>query len=526
MKKKSTTAQPIPTLLLILDGFGLAKESLPGNAITRQTAPNIFAYMDHYPTTQLTAHGTDVGLFPGQEGNSEAGHFNIGAGRVVKQDLVRISEAIADGTFYKNTAFEEAVKHAEKHDSAIHIMGLLTNNHSAHAKPEHFYALLEFLKRKKQKKIFLHLFTDGRDSAPHASVRFLRDLRQHMTNGEKIASVMGRHYAMDRNKNWERTKIAYDAMVRGIGHCGMAPSAEAAIEQAYNREETDEYICPTIIVEDGKPVAHVEDHDVIFFFNARSDRARQLTKAFVQPHFIKMNPGAFERPHKPEDIKFVAMTDFGPDLPGILTAFPSPDVEWCLAKAIGERYDQLYISETEKYAHVTFFLNGGYPEPINGEERILVQSDNIRSFEEDPDMESEKVTDIIIKHMRTGKHNFVCANFPNVDMVGHTGNFEAAKAAVRFVDGQVRLLVDTMLELGGQVILTADHGNAEYMYNPQTHEPMTEHSTNPVPFIIMKDDHAHIHLKKGGRLADVAPTLLKLMDIPKPKEMTGHALYE
>ena len=523
--KKEQKKGPIPTLLLILDGFGLAKQSARGNAITSETAPNIFGYMKQYPSTELIAHGSDVGLFPGQQGNSEAGHFNIGAGRVVEQDLVAISRAIDDGTFFKNTAFEQAYFHSHKYGTAAHIMGLLTNSDSAHARPEHLYAMLDYFRKKKHEKVYLHLFTDGRDSPPHSAVKFLKELRSYMKNGEHIATVMGRHFAMDRNKNWERTERAYDAMVRGVGHCGMAASAEEAIAAAYNRGETDEYICPTIIVDGKKPVGQIQDNDVMFFYNARSDRARQLTKAFVQKDFVKKNPGAFKRKSLPKNTRFVAMTDFGPDLPGVLTAFPSPDVENCLAKAVGEHYRQLYISETEKYAHVTFFLNGGYPEPINGEDRQLIRSDNIKSFETDPDMESVKVTEAIIDHFKNDRYDFVCANYPNVDMVGHTGNFEAAKKAVTFVDGQVAQLVDTMLARGGQVIVTADHGNAEHMYNEHTHEPMTEHSTNPVPLIVIRNNTKGMKLKKGGRLADVAPTVMKLMGLSAPQEMTGKELY-
>ena len=519
-KKKGNT----PTLLIILDGYGLSKPGARGSAITSETSPNIFGYMKEYAFSKLTAHGEAVGLFPGQQGNSEAGHFNIGAGRVVEQDLVHISHSIQDGTFFKNTAFDQAYFHAKKYKTAVHVMGLLTNNHSAHARPEHLYAMLEYFRKKKHDKVFLHLFTDGRDSPPHSAIRFLRELRDYMKNGEQVATVMGRHYAMDRNKNWERTERAYDALVMGVGRCGMAETAEDAISQAYNRGESDEYICPTIIVKDSKPVGPIQDNDVIFFYNARSDRARQLTKAFVQRDFVKMNPGAFERKSIPQNTRFVAMTDFGPDLPGVLTAFPSPDIENCLAKAIGESYDQLYISETEKYAHVTFFLNGGYPEPINGEERYLVKSDNIKSFENQPEMAAEHVTDEIIERIESGENDFICVNFPNVDMVGHTGNLAAAKKAVRFTDRQVGRLVDTMLANGGQVMITADHGNAEEMYNPKTHEPMTEHSTNPVPCVVISKKMKGKTLEDGS-LADVAPTLLKLMGIKKPEEMTGKELY-
>ncbi len=510
-----------PTLLIILDGFGLASPKKPGNAITPETAPHIFGYMDEYPTAKLTAHGSAVGLFPGQEGNSEAGHLNIGTGRIVEQDLVRISEAIADGTFYKNEAFKQALFATKKHKAAVHVMGLLTDEQSAHARPEHLYALLDFFRRHDQKEVYIHLFTDGRDASPHAAVKFLHDLRLHMKNGEKIATIMGRFYAMDRNKVWKRTEAAYNAMVMGEGNTAASP--EEAINQAYNRGETDEYILPTVIAENGKTVTKMSAHDAVYFFNARSDRARQITKAFVQPHFETHNPGAFSRSSHPAHLGFVAMTDFGPDLAGIFTAFPSPDIDNGLAKAIGDRYDQLYISETEKYAHVTYFINGGYADPINGERRELIRSGTIRSYAERPQMHARELTDKIIEYLKTDKYNFICVNFPNADMVGHTGDLTAAKRAISEIDVAVERLVGTVLGKGGQVIVTADHGNAEEMINEKTGEILTEHTTNPVPFIVLRKGKP-IKLRSKGILADVAPTLLKLMNIPQPEEMTGKSL--
>jgi 2,3-bisphosphoglycerate-independent phosphoglycerate mutase len=523
VKKTDKKRGAKPTLLVILDGFGLADPKNKGNAITPENAPNIFGYMKKYPTTELIAHGTDVGLFPGQSGNSEAGHFNIGAGRVVKQDLLRISDAIKDGTFFKNTALDQALFHADKYKTTVHVVGLLTDDNSPHAKAEHLYALLEYLRIHHKHGVALHLFTDGRDAPPHAAVGFLRALRKQMKNGEKIATVMGRLYGMDRNKNWARTKEAYEAIVMGKAK-HTAGSAEDAVAQAYNRGETDEYIAPTIILEKGKPVAEVTDNDVVYFFNARSDRARQLTKAFVQPDFVKMNPGAFKRDKHPKNIRFVAMTDFGPDLPNILTAFPSPDIENCLAKVIDGSRKQMYISETEKYAHVTFFLNGGYPQPINGETRYLVKSQNVYSFADHPEMECKAITNAVIASVENKMYDFVCVNYPNADMVGHTGNFAAAKKAIQAVDRELKRLADFVLERGGEIVVTADHGNAEKMFNDKTGEVVTEHTINPVPLIIIGNKLPMKRLKKG-RLADVAPTLLKLMGIDKPREMTGKALF-
>lgn len=520
--KKEISKKIIPTALIILDGFGLGKLKDKGNAITPETAPNIFSYLKKYPNTALGASGESVGLFTGQQGNSEAGHLNIGAGRIVKQDLVMISEHIHDGTFFKNYAFKEALYHVKKYNTAVHIMGLLTDGNSAHAHPEHLYAMLEFFRREGQKKVFLHLFTDGRDSSPHGAADFLRELRTHMLGEEKIATIMGRFYAMDRNKIWGRTEKAYDTMVFGKGCASL--SAEEALSQSYNRGDTDEYICPTVIIENNKPVATIKNNDAIYFVNARSDRARQITKAFVQKDFEQRNPGSFKRKKIPKNIRFVAMTDFGPDLSGVFTAYPSPDIENCLPAVIDGLYKQLYISETEKYAHVTYFINGGYPDPLNGEERELIKSPTIRSYADKPEMNSVKMTDKIVDYLETGRYNFICTNFPNADMVGHTGNLEATKKALKVVDEQVGRIVKTMEKISGQILLVADHGNAEIMINSTTKEMMTEHTTNLVPCIMIGNNFKNIRMKKGI-LADVAPTLLKMMGIEKSKDMTGKALF-
>lgn len=524
MKKKSPLLKflPQPFLFIILDGFGLSDPKAPGNAITPKTAPFFFRTLKKYPNTQLTAHGEAVGLFKGQEGNSEAGHFNIGAGRIVEQDIVSISREIENGKFFKNAAFLEAVNHAKKNKSNIHIMGLLTDGQSAHAHPEHLYALLQFFQQQKQKNIFLHLFTDGRDSPPHAALEYINNLKKYL-NGEKIASIMGRFYAMDRGKTWSRTEKAYNAMVLGKAECSDE-SPEAVLTQAYNRGETDEYITPTFIHEKGKALAEIKDNDVVIFFNSRSDRARQITKAFVQKDFEAENPGSFKRKRVLKNLCFVAMTDFGPDLPGILTAFPSPNVEHSLAKVIGENYSQLYISETEKYAHVTYFINGGFASPINGEKRELVHSTKEYSYAKTPGMQAKKITKKIERYFETGKYNFICVNFPNADMLGHTGNFVAAKKAIRTLDECLNSLVTFVNKKKGIVVITSDHGNAEQMINPKTHEMLTEHTTNPVPFVIISNKFKNKHLKKG-KLADIAPTLLKIMEIKKPKEMTGKSLF-
>ncbi|MFH1789987.1 MAG: 2,3-bisphosphoglycerate-independent phosphoglycerate mutase [bacterium] len=508
-------------VLMILDGFGLADERNPGNAITPKTAPNIFSYIKKYPSTQLLAHGLAVGLFKGQQGNSEAGHINIGAGRVVKQDLVQITEAIHDGTFFKCEAFKQAIFHAQKYNSAVHLMGLLTDRNSAHSYPEHYYAMLEYFRRENQRKVYLHLFTDGRDSSPHGAVDYLRELRGHMLAEEKIATIMGRFYAMDRNKIWERTQQAYEAMVLGKG-CA-AQSAEEALSQSYNRGDTDEFICPTVIVEKNKPIATIKNNDVLFFINARSDRARQITKAFVQDNFVKKNKGAFHRLKLPKNIRFVAMTGFGPDLDRIMTAFPSPDLKNTLPMVMKHK-KQLYLSESEKYAHITYFMNGGYADAVNGEIRMKIESPRVTSHDQKPEMSAELVVDEAVRYIKNKYVDFCCLNLANPDMVGHTGNFNACKKAISFIDKQVVRVVKATLKKNGQVLIIADHGNAEEMINMKTSEMMTEHTINPVPCILISKDTKKIKMRKGN-LADVAPTILKMMNVKKPKEMTGSALF-
>ncbi|MBU0661476.1 2,3-bisphosphoglycerate-independent phosphoglycerate mutase [Patescibacteria group bacterium] len=521
--KQTTKETTAPLVLAILDGFGLNEHAKDGNAITKETAPYLYGLMKEYPTTVVAAHGKAVGLFKDQEGNSEAGHLNIGAGRIVKQDLVHITEAIEDGTFFKNEACKQAIYHAKKYNTAVHIMGLLTNGQSAHASPKHLYALLKLCRQEKVNKVYVHVFTDGRDSPPHEAVTYLKELRKHMQPHEKIATVMGRLYAMDRNKIWERTKKAYEAMVLGKGICHMH-SAEEAIAQAYSRGETDEFIQPTVVYDGKKPVGPIQDNDVILFFNARSDRARQITKAFVQPQFKKMNPGAFTRTKRPKNIRFVAMTDFGPDLPDIFTAFPSADLVNTLPQVLGDHMKQLYISETEKYAHVTYFMNGGHADIVNGEDRKLISSSGHDSYADYPQMKAKEITDVILTSLEKNTYQFICVNYPNVDMVGHTGNIEAAKKAVHVVDTQIKRLVTQIKKVGGTLMIIADHGNAEQMVNKQTGAVLTEHTTNPVPCIIVSEPVVHKRLRAKGILADIAPTVLDVLDIPKPKEMTGKSL--
>ncbi len=508
------------TLLIIMDGWGLTKPN-KGNPITPKTAPNYFNWLKKYPNTKLKASGKDVGLFTGEDGNSEAGHLNLGGGRIVKQDALYISDAIKDGTFFKNNAFSQAIHHVKKYNTAVHLMGLLSNHNSAHSCPEHLYALLDLFHKNNIVQVYLHLFTDGRDSGQHDATNHLKKLEKHLRANQEIATVMGRFYAMDRNKQWRRTQQAYEAMVKGLG-C-TATSAEEALAQSYNRNTTDEFICPTVIIKDNKPVAKIKDNDAIFFFNLRSDRARQLTKVFVQPNFKKMNQGAFNRIHLPKNTRFVAMTDFGPDLPGVLAAFPSRDVENSLTQILCPRR-QLYIAESEKYAHVTYFFNGGYAQHFCDESWVKIESPNVESYDQKPEMSAKKVADYLIGAIESQTYDFILANFANPDMVGHTGNFSAGEIAVNTVDKEIERVIKSLVNCNGQGIITADHGNIEEMINPRTGEIDTEHSANPVPFILINSSvKTNKHLPTG-KLGDVAPTILKLMAIEKPREMNGRAL--
>jgi 2,3-bisphosphoglycerate-independent phosphoglycerate mutase len=519
------------TLLIILDGWGVTHNSHSVSAITPETAPHYFSWLKKFPHTELAASGVEVGLFDGQEGNSEAGHLNLGAGRVVKQDALYISEAITDGSFFKNTAFLQAAHHLKKYGTRAHVIGLMSNHNSAHSCPEHLYALLDLLAKEKIERVYLHLFTDGRDSGEHDALHHLKKLQEHFHGDEKVATVMGRFYGMDRNKVWERTERAYHTIVNGKGS-HATHSAEEAIAQAYNRGETDEFISPTVITDStGAPLATVTNNDVIFFFNLRSDRARQLTKSLVQDDFNHLNPGGFERGKLPKHLRFVAMADFGPDLDGVLTAFPSRDVVNSLVKVLGSR-PQLYVGESEKFAHITYFLNGGYADHDPNTIWLKIPSDHIEHFAKKPAMQAAKIANAIIENMSSGKFEFIAANFANADMVGHTGDLSAAERAVRLLDKELGRVVESAVAAGAVVVVTADHGNAEDMINIETGEVDTEHSVNSVPFFLIASATQLRSWKIGknkklplGKLADVAPTILKIMNLSSPKEMTGKSLF-
>lgn len=507
-------------VLAVLDGWGVGPSG-PGNAISLAKTPFMDAIKKKYKWTTLQAHGRYVGLLPDQEGNSEAGHMNIGAGRVVRQDIVTVSESIQDGTFFKNTAFKEVIKHAKKYGTAVHLMGLLSTGNSAHAAQEHLHALLRLAHDEGIVSVNVHLFTDGRDCPPFEAAHLLHELEKHLNPGQRIATIMGRFYAMDRNKIWSRTAMAYDAIANGMGIVATDP--QAAIVAAYNRGETDEFIMPTVIVDDKhRPVGRVEDDDVFIFYNLRSDRARQLTKCFVQKDFETRNNGAFLRSRIPKNTRFAAMTEFGPDLLHIYTAFPSPIIRNGLTEALAP-YRQFYIAESEKYAHVTYFFNGGYDTATFGEQRMRVPSQFVAHHDTRPEMRASTITDEVIRRIEHGMHDLSVINYANADMVGHTANLAAAVVAVEHVDSCLARLAAAVLAVKGCLILVGDHGNAELMVDPVTGQGLTEHTSNAVPFHIISDQHRQVTLG-DGMLADVAPTMLDIMGIPKPPDMTGFSL--
>lgn len=525
----------LPMILVILDGWGLAKPN-KGNAVSLAKTPTIDGLIRKYPNTKLHAHSRFVGLPSGQVGNSEAGHMNIGAGRLVEQDAVRISRSISDGTFIKNPAFLGAIRHVKKMKSKIHLVGLLSNGQSPHSDPKHFYALINLLKKNGVKDIFIHLFTDGRDSPKYSSIKLVDELENHLGEDEKIVTIMGRFYAMDRKKKWQRTEMAYDALVLGDGR--KAGNAKDAITEEYNRGESDEFIEPYIIGRENFANTRISEGDSIIFFNLRSDRSRQLTKAFVQNNFEAMNPGSFKRKKRLNHLYFVAMTDFGPDLDDIITAYPSIDLKETLPMMLAD-LKQLYLAETEKYAHVTYFFNGGYSGKVAGEDQTMVKSPDVKSYDETPGMSSLELTDTVLKNIKinhasrgnTGKkqskYDFTVLNFAAPDMIGHTGNLSAAIKCCEIVDSCVARIVKAYLEINGTVIITADHGNIEQMLNMETGEIYTEHTINPVPFILInKKINKNFKLKNGSSaLADIGPTIVKLIKIKKPKAMKGEPLF-
>lgn len=510
-----------PLVLVILDGWGVWKET-EGNAIALAKTPVMDNVYKKYSHTFLNASGKHVGLPDGQPGNSEAGHMNIGAGRIIEQDAITISKSINNGTFFKNPAFLQTAKHVVKYKSDIHLMGLLSDGSSPHADNDHLLSLLSFFVNKTKANIYLHLFTDGRDSPQFAALKVLEKYKNIFDRQRiQIATIMGRFYSMDRKKSWARTELAFKALVKGQGI--KVASAAEGVSQAYNRGESDEFIRPTVIIKNKKPVATIKDKDAVLFFNLRSDRARQLTKTFVQTEFEKKNLGAFKRGHIFKDLLFVALTDFGPDLDSILTAFPGIDLPETLPMALRD-LKQLYIAETEKYAHVTYFLNGGYDHIVAGENRVNIPSKDVDSYAKAPEMSTEELADFVVKALQEKKFDFICVNFASPDMVGHTGDLAAGIKAVEVVDRELGRIIQTSLVNKGTVLVTADHGNIEEMINLKTKEVDTEHSIHLVPFIVVNQNK--YNLAKSGVLANIAPTILHILNIEKPKLMSAKSLIK
>lgn len=517
--KKNNKNNSSKVILLILDGWGLG-EKTDGNAISLAKTPFMDYLYKKYPWTKLCAAGKCAGLPPQQVGNSEAGHLNIGAGRVVEQDVVKISKQINTGEFFKNPAFIAALNQVKKEKSALHLIGMLSNDQSPHSDPDHLLALLTLARHHNIKNIYLHLFTDGRDSPPRSSLKAVEALERNLRPNEKIATIIGRFYAMDRKKNWASTCWAYEAMTSGRGH--QAKSPQEGITRAYNADITDEFIEPIVLYQKNKIIKRISDNDAIIFFNLRSDRARQMAKPFVQKEFEKNNHYALKRRKVLKNIVFVAMTDFGPDLDNILTAYPSEDIKDTLPMLL-KRQSQIYIAEKEKYAHVTYFINGGYANPVNGEKRLVIPSPSVPSYEATPAMATPKVAQAVIKSLKN--YNFICANISSPDMIGHTGNLKAGIKAAEIVDKCLKKIYQAAKKDKAILIITADHGNLESMLDVKTKEIITEHTPNLVPFILVTAGVlSHKRLKNSGCLADIAPTILKLFNIKKSRLMTGDSL--
>ena len=506
-----------PTVLLILDGYGERKEK-EGNAIALANTPVMDKLKKEFPYVEGQASGLFVGLPDGQMGNSEVGHMNMGAGRIVYQELTRITKAIEDGDFFENKALKEAVEHCKKENTALHFMGLVSSG-GVHSHIGHIYGLLELAKRAGLKKVYLHAFLDGRDTPPDSGKSFLMDVEKKMQElgvGE-IATISGRYYAMDRDKNYDRVEKAYRAMVDGTGE--KASSVEKAIDASYAKKVYDEFVLPTVIEKDGA-VHTVSDGDAMIFFNFRPDRAREICHAFCDDEFNFFNRGARKK------VFFVCFTDYDPTIPNKRVAFEKEEIHNTLGEVVSNLgKNQLRIAETEKYAHVTFFFNGGKEEPYENEDRILVPSPKeVPTYDLKPEMSCYTVTEKLTEAIRSGKYDLVVANFANPDMVGHTGVLPAAIKAIEVVDECMGKVVDAVESMHGNLFILADHGNADIMIDEKTGEPYTAHTTNPVPFILVSDEKHK--LREGGCLADVAPTLLELMEIPQPKEMTGKSLLE
>ena len=499
-----------PVALIIMDGFGYNPDSY-GNAIADAKKPNLDKLFAECPHTLIGASGLDVGLPDGQMGNSEVGHTNIGAGRVVYQMLVKISKSIKEGTIRKNPAIVGAVENCVKNGSALHLMGLLSDG-GVHSHIEHLFGLMEMAKDMGVEKIYVHAFLDGRDVPPTSGAEYMEKLvgETQRIGAGKVATVMGRFYAMDRDNAWDRVEKAYAAMVYGEGVEGCCPVG--AIKKSYEEGVTDEFMVPTVLDKEGT----IKAGDSVIFFNFRPDRARQITRAFVDPDFT-----GFPRKNGFFPLHFVCMTQYDATMPNVHVAFPPEALTMTMGEYISKNgLTQLRIAETQKYAHVTFFYNGGEEKTFPGEDRILIKSPDVETFDLKPEMSAYEVTDAVVKAIEEDKYNMIILNYANCDMVGHTGIEEAATKAVEAVDACVGRTVDAILKTGGAALITADHGNAEKMKEPDG-APFTAHTTNPVPLIVAGYP---CKLRDGGRLADLSPTMLDIMGLPKPPEMDGESL--
>lgn len=502
-----------PLILMILDGFGIGSDDTAVNAIKAAKKPNIDKIFSNNPVTSIGASGMDVGLPDGQMGNSEVGHTNIGAGRVVYQELTRITKSIEDGDFFKNEALVAAVENAAQDGKALHIMGLLSDG-GVHSHLTHMYGIVELAKQKGVKNVYIHAFLDGRDVPPSSAKDFVKacsDKLEEIGLG-KIATVMGRYYAMDRDNRWERVNKAYAAMVYGEGNKSCC--AVKAVEDSYAEGVTDEFVVPTVCAEN----ATIKSGDSVVFFNFRPDRAREITRTFVDPDF-----NGFERKNGFFPLTYVCMTQYDATMPNVQVAFKPQSLVNTLGEYISDKgMTQLRIAETEKYAHVTFFFNGGVEKQYPGEDRILVKSPAVATYDLQPEMSAYEVTDKLVDAIKSGKYDMIILNFANCDMVGHTGVFEAAEKAVEAVDTCVGKVVDAISEMNGVALITADHGNADKMVDTDG-SPFTAHTTNLVPFCVVGYP---CELREGGKLADIAPTMLKILGLPQPKEMDGTSLIK
>jgi 2,3-bisphosphoglycerate-independent phosphoglycerate mutase len=500
-----------PIALIIMDGFGYNPSDY-GNAITAANTPNLDKYMQG-PYTYIGASGLDVGLPDGQMGNSEVGHTNIGAGRIVYQMLVKITKDIEDGTFFENKALLGAIENCKKNNSALHIMGLLSPG-GVHSHMDHIFAVCEMAKRNGLEKVYLHTFLDGRDVPPSSAADFMKtatDKLEKIGVG-KVATVAGRFYAMDRDNAWDRVEKAYAAMVYGEGNTACCPNK--AIADSYANGVTDEFVVPTVC----DPEGTIKANDSVVFANFRPDRARQITRSFVDPEFT-----GFERKNGFFPLNFVCMAQYDAAMPNVQVAYPPEELTMTLGEFLAKNNKkQLRIAETQKYAHVTFFFNGGEEKQFEGEDRILIKSPDVKTFDEKPEMSAFEITDAVVDVINKDLYDVIILNYANCDMVGHTGIFDAAKSAVEAVDTCVGRMVDAILAQGGVALITADHGNADKMYE-EDGSPFTAHTTNPVPFIVVGED---CELRENGVLADISPTIVKLLGLTQPAEMTGKSLIK